>query len=120
MDTRLFIIYILATFGISYIITQQNGPYHIFPRITNWLWDSRKNDVEVYYFLEHTLKGNIYNILKCPYCLGVYISFLVLIPNLILKFNLQSVLLYPIQAFGVYGGHVVISSFVLNRLDNED
>ena len=107
----------LANFGICYLVTKQDGPYGIFIRFSSWLLPKEiaqaKSETEVNSILKKTLRGNIYSIFDCPYCLGMWIAFLLPMPYLAQNISLDGLFNYIVCVMAVYGLHSLFTKVML-------
>jgi hypothetical protein len=87
------VVYVSFTYGFCYLTTQEDGYNDIIKRFRG-------------YFIKYK---NIHAILTCPYCLGVFTSFLILLPNLVQNLSIQAIVNYPVISIAVYGLHVALT-----------
>jgi len=116
----IIILLILATFGITDLITKQNGLFHIFKRWRNYLKRNQPEidndndsheDWELYNNLydawEHSSEGHLYELFSCHFCLGFWIAGIMsVVYGGIFDFNFLG------YWAATYGGHALISRMV--------
>jgi len=114
------ILLILATFGITDLITKQNGLLHIFKRWRNYLKrnqpeieddNNSHEDWELYNRLydawEHSSEGHLYELFSCHFCLGFWIAGIVSVVYSGIV-GLDFIWYWAAS----YGGHALISRMV--------
>lgn len=92
MDILIIIALALATFGLTDLITKQNGPLHIFKRWRDYFGRNKPDinsdndndeDWELYERMytawERSLDGQLYELFNCPFCLGSWIAGIVVV-----------------------------------------
>jgi len=104
-----------ATFGLTDLITKQNGLLHIFKRWRNYLAKNRPDIDEnnandeawelyerLYSAWEKSTTGHLYELFSCPFCLGLWVSALLTVAY-------TGIGWYSLAYWlGVYGLHSVI------------
>jgi len=110
---------ILATFGITDLLTKQNGLFHIFKKWRDYLKrnqpkigdEADDHDWELYNNLydawEHSSEGHLSELFNCHFCLGFWIAGMVaVVYSGIFDFN------FIRYWAAIYGGHAIISRMV--------
>jgi len=119
MEITKLLFFIIATFGITDLLTKQNGLFHIFKKWRNYLArnkpeiDNEADDNEwglynrLYDAWEQSSEGHLSELFSCHFCLGFWVAGIItVVYSGILDFN------FIIYWFAVYGGHVAISRMV--------
>jgi len=113
------LILILATFGLTDLITKQSGLFHIFKRWRDYLQrnqpmiddDASDEDWELYNRLydafEHSFEGYLSELFNCHFCLGFWLAGIVsVVYSGIFDFDFIG------YWVATYGGHALISRMV--------
>lgn len=72
-----FVLLSLATFRLTQLISKEDGPYNIFSNFRFWLVKNSEKNKTI-----QTISDGVH----CPYCLSVWLSFIImLMPDIIIK-----------------------------------